>query len=218
MNKVNQKFNNMHFKKSIKKLFTFLTGQVHFPLFTRFRAKRESGHTLIELMVVITIIFILSSVTLYNYYSRRGEEALLLETQKVAQMIRRAQNLALSPQLGIDGTVLYLYPFGIYFNESQNQNIILFTDKNRDNLYSGLTEKTEELQLYKDVQISDLKIGLNDSNNLSIVYIPPDPSTKIFNLDGTTTGSSAKITVGLKNDLSKTRTIDVSLTGLVEVK
>lgn len=183
-----------------------------------FSYSAENGYTIIEMLAVLAIVAVLSTVILTNYTKNRQSEILLNETYKISQLIRRAQNLALSPQYG--GGVIN--GFGVYLLRN-NSNVILFANKDANNVYnSGVDEIKETLILNSMVKIpanSDPdKNGLNapigiNRTSLNILYIPPDPEVKI------TGGSTdAKIRIEIVGDASKFRTIEVNATGLVEVK
>lgn len=187
----------------------------------------ENGYTLIEMLAVITIISFLMGITLFNYSSHKNEETLILEAQKIAQLIRRSQNLALSPQLGGSST----NGFGIYTTTVVDDRLILFSDNDPittpvgDNKYSNTTtEKIEELLLSPLVKISVLQAPAGDGitldkTALNILYVPPDPTLTIFDNTSEIAGvTDALIAVSLVNDPTKRRIIKVNKAGLVEVQ
>lgn len=185
------------------------------------KLESQQGHTIAELMVVVTIIIVLSGISLYNYQIRKKSDILILETQKVAQTIRRAQNLALSPQVGgsnVNG-------FGVYIITTvAGGKITIFKDLNADYKYSsgesGESIEVEELILNSQVKISELESPsgtLIYDDTLNLLYIPPDPSVTIYNSSASTSASTAVISISLIDD-SQTKKIKVNLTGLVEVQ
>ena len=182
------------------------------------KLESQQGHTIAELMVVVTIIIVLSGISLYNYQIRKKSDILILETQKVAQTIRRAQNLALSPQVGgsnVNG-------FGVYIITTvAGGKITIFKDLNADYKYSsGESIEVEELILNSQVRISKLESPSGtwiSDNTLNLLYIPPDPSVTIYNSSASTSASTAVISISLIDD-SQTKKIKVNLTGLVEVE
>ena len=187
------------------------------------KLESQQGHTIAELMVVVTIIIVLSGISLYNYQIRKKSDILILETQKVAQTIRRAQNLALSPQVGgsnVNG-------FGVYIITTvAGGKITIFKDLNADYKYSsgesGESIEVEELILNSQVRISELELQWPDEiwpsdGTLNLLYIPPDPSVTIYNSSASTSASTAVISISLIDD-SQTKKIKVNLTGLVEVQ
>lgn len=195
----------------------------NFQLLTYFRASRQNGYTLIEMIVVVALTATMVGISMYNYFAHKKDEILIIETQKVAQMLRRAQNLSLSPQLG--GEIIN--GFGINVSTtSGGGTITLFKDIGSlpNYIYDGGNEKIEELNLDPNVKVSVLQAPLIDGDNttadettLNVLYIPPDPIVSIYNATGSTSASKAKIIIALIDD-SKLRSIEFNLTGLVEVK
>jgi len=164
----------------------------------------NKGFTLIELLVVTGIIVLFTALILPNY--RAGDQQLVLQraAYKLAQDLRRAQEMALSSQK-FDGEVPAGY--GIYLNKNQPNQYILFADLNGDQRYSGSSEKVEEIALEGIVVISDLSPKLTSA--LTIVFVPPDPSVAFYP-DAVT----ASITVAIK----EAKTIQVNKAGLIAVK
>lgn len=182
-----------------------------------FRIKSEKGYTLIEMLIVIAMVAILMGTTLYNYSRQRSSDVVLFETQKLAQYIRRAQNLALSPQLEggpVNG-------FGIYISRALN-TVTLFKDLNSNYLYDGGSEKIESFDLDQKVIMTGLQAPdtnpFPDESELNILYIPPDPTLRIFNNSTDTGASIGKITIAFAADTSKMRVINFNSVGLVEVQ
>lgn len=185
-------------------------------------ASNQKGHTLAELLVVVAIISLLSGISIYNYKVNEKRDALILETQKVAQMIRRAQNLSLSPQISNVGR-----NYGVHFNRSTN-TIILFgdndsADNNSDTIYDS-GEKIDELILDSKTKIKSMFAPTSDDpvNNRSfirIIFRPPDPITEIYNSEnGMAKRVDTTITISLKDDDTKFKKIFVNQASLVEIQ
>lgn len=203
-------------RKFKKQLLTFNFPNCASRLFF-IRIAKQSGYTLIEMLVVIAMASILMGTTLYNYSRQRSNDVVLFETQKLAQYIRRAQNLALSPQLEagpVNG-------FGIYVSRALN-TVTLFKDLNSNYLYDGGSEKIESFDLDQKVIVTGLQAPdsnpFPDESELNILYIPPDPTLRIFNNSTDTGASIGKITIAFAADTSKTRVINFNSVGLVEVQ
>lgn len=180
---------------------------------------RQKGYTLIEMLVVVFIISILMGTTLYNYSRQSNDEVLLFEAQKLAQFLRRAQNLALSPQ---SGGVL-ANGFGVRVSKATN-SVFLFRDVGAPpNYIYDTTEKIEELVLDSRIKVDFLLapvvVGGLSKSVINILYIPPDPVLKIYTEPALDTGANnAEITLVLKSDITKERKIGLNLVGLVEVR
>lgn len=131
----------------------------------------ESGFTLIEMLVVVSITALLSSVLII--YSRIGERQILLlrEQAKIVNMILKSKSLAL--QTYVTGEKVCGY--GVHFEEPRSA--ILFKDladdcSSSDNVYSGAGEDFEKLTM--DILLSFSAIDFTD-----ILFIPPDPQVKL---------------------------------------
>lgn len=190
-------------------------------LIAYFHTLRQKGYTLIEMMVVFSIIGILMGTTLYNYSRQSNDEVLLFEAQKLAQFLRRAQNLALSPQ---SSDVPPANGFGVRVSKATN-SIFLFSDKGvLPNYIYDPAEKIEELVLDPRISVGFIQApawGVSATNQsiINILYIPPDPVLKIYTEPAFDTGANnAEITLVLKSDITKERKIGLNLVGLVEVK
>jgi len=163
----------------------------------------QRAFTLIELMVVASIIIILSAVALLNYRSGESQFALQRSANKLAQDIRRAQEMAMSAK-EFGGTV----PeggYGINFQTTATSSYILFADLNDNGVFDS-GETIEKPSLEEGVRISNL----SPSSPLNVTFSPPDPTTNI-NLSDTL----AIITI--TNDI-QTKIIRVNKAGLIYVE
>ena len=130
-----------------------------------------SGFTLIEILVVVSITALLSSILIV--YSRVGERQILLfrEQAKIINMILKSKSLAL--QTYVTGEKICGY--GVHFEAPRS--VILFKDSaddcaTSDNIYSGAGEDFEKMKL--DNLIVFLELDFTD-----ILFIPPDPQVKL---------------------------------------
>ena len=145
----------------------------------------NKGFTLVELMVVTAIIVLLTAMTLPNYRAGSQQLALQRSAHKLAQDLRRAEELALSSQAFGDQTP---QGYGVYFNKSQSSRYILFADLDGNHQYSGLSdEKVEEITLEGKVVISGLSPEF--ASVLTIVFTPPDPSVYFYEDSNAVTAS-----------------------------
>lgn len=132
---------------------------------------KPKGFTLIEMLIVISIIIILTSITVPIYQGSKKQLAIQRAVNKLAQDIRRAEEMAMGVK-EFKGS----FPsggYGIYFNTPDRYT--LFADSNSNEQYDGAGELVEDIFFETGVQISQL----SPASPLTIVFIPPDPTTRI---------------------------------------
>jgi len=176
---------------------------------------KDRGFTIVEFLIVISIIGILSIIAFPNYRSTQQRLALQRSASKLAQDIRRSQEMAMSMKelsTGLPGG------YGIYINKNDSDCpdddcYHIYADIDDDERYD-LGEKIETIFLEKEVCIEGF---VPSSNNFSINFKPPDPTVKMKDQAGTDS-DAVNITVALKADLSKTKTIKVNEAGLIYVE
>lgn len=167
--------------------------------------KNDRGFTLVELLVVISIIAVISAIVFANY--RQGEKQFSLQRSayKLTQDIRRAQNMAMASR-EVGGAVPEGY--GIYLNTTNPTQYILFADEGNGLYGSGDTD-VETLGLEAGISIT----GLSPASPLTIVFYPPDPTVLI---SGNTEINSASITLNYGGGSGKT--VSVNKVGLIEAQ
>jgi len=186
--------------------------------------RNGGGFTLIEIIVVTGIIIFLSAIVLLNYRAGESQLALQRSVHKLAQDIRRAQEMAMSAKEITGPTGRRIVPvggYGIFFRVLPNPpyyEIILFADCNNDQRYTlgkvcgtapnKFSEKIKNLNLESGVKMSNL----SPSSPLHITFKPPDPAISISG------GNLAVITLSLETDPTKTKTIRVNKAGLIYVE
>lgn len=130
----------------------------------------DRAFTLIEILIVTVIIGVITSIVVLNYGRDKEQFALQRSAYKLAQDIRRAQEMAMSGK-EFQGEV----PrggYGVYFTIDEPTHYILFADINEDRQYSA-GELVEDISLEKRIKIGELS-----SSPLNIVFIPPDPTVR----------------------------------------
>ena len=138
----------------------------------QYKLNNKFGFSLIELMTVIAIIGIMTSIAVPYYTQNRDSKALSFGMEQIVSDIRMVQNYAYSI-LETGGS----YPsggYGVNFLVDSNEYII-FADKDGDMEYSGVNEKVSLVKLSRGVKIVSLKInGTEDSNGeINLVFTPP---------------------------------------------
>ena len=209
--------------------------------FSYFRG-REKGITLVEIVVAIFIITLFSLIMISDFPKIMKRFALSRATYKLAQDLRRVEDLGLS---GIKITDKYkvlvtgVNGYGIYINPTYTQYAI-YADIGAEPLnrqrYSGIPDITDlsarcDQQdnpvndcIIETVDISKENSSLfiatpiinTSSNNISINFSPPDPITKIDGLSAP--HSEIGIVLGISTDSSITRKVFVNTSGLIRVE
>lgn len=182
---------------------------------------QKKGFTLVELLVVIALIVFITGLTLINL--RTGADILVLEraAHRVAQDMRRTMEFTLRSQAFADcGGSDTLAGYGIRFNSAQPNCYLIYAECNDNATYQGVEcdgtgsgpdKAVEAIELEKGVQIQ----SINPSPKFNILFIPPDPEILINNKK--TPGTQAVVTLELENDATKTRTVTISIKGVVDI-
>jgi len=161
--------------------------------------RRKAGFTLVEMLVVIFVIGVISTLIFSNYRTGHKKYTLQRARQEVINHLRLAQDMSLTG-LEFNNQVL---SFGLYFQLNKNY-YILFADLDGGFDYDGTSEDLIKVDLPTDVKISALS-----ASPLTIIFAPPEG--KVY-INGSSTGS-ANITLEIS---SLTRTIQISSEGVID--
>jgi len=163
--------------------------------------------SLIELLVITSIILILTALILPNY--RLGDKNLALQrsASKLSQDLRMAQEMAMSAK-EVSGAV----PdgFGIYFDISSPFSYILFADKDNSHARNAGDADLETISLESNIIISNL----SPASSFSVLFVPPDPTVWI---SGLSSGTAGRITLSIKNELTN-KIISANNAGLIYIE
>src|SRR4030042_4251546 len=96
--------------------------------------RKGAGFTMVEMLVVIFIIGIISSILIVNWRRNENQYQLQRAAYGLAQSIRKAQEMALngSKHTGVMPNKAY----GVHFYNGQNYYRI-FSDQNNNNTYQS---------------------------------------------------------------------------------
>ena len=187
------------------------------------KSRLQKGLMLSEVLIVVAIILVLTSVVMVNY--REGQKGVILEraAHKLAQDIRAAQEMALSGKdcCGVNTPQGY----GVYFsiNPPPVLKYILYADilptGSGNEYYSGNQEKLEDIELGTGVFLKEIKKDISSYTRISINFKPPDPTIKIKEHSGDVGMEKVELTIALETDPSgQTKTILVNKLGLIEIR
>jgi prepilin-type N-terminal cleavage/methylation domain-containing protein len=172
---------------------------------------KSKGFTLIELLVVISIITLLTSISFF-YYQGGGKNLTLFRAAfKLAQDIRRAQEMAISTRKCCGG--INPAGYGIYLKQG-DEYYLLYADTNPPTIgnekYDSGDAEIETIYFEKGIYIKSI-----NPSPLSINFKPPDPKIRIG--DGFEQ-NEVSIIVALKEDPTKVKTVKVNKFGLIYVE
>ncbi|PIV45837.1 MAG: hypothetical protein CO144_01940 [Candidatus Nealsonbacteria bacterium CG_4_9_14_3_um_filter_35_11] len=195
--------------------------------------KMEKGFSLIELLVVVAVIVILSTLV-FSDYSKGGKKmALERAAQRLSQDIRKTQEMAMSayqPSDICNGTPGNLKGFGIHFDESSGneKKYIIFAECNDtepnydydgdgpDDVKEGWSVDIEKGIKISDIEKDDLSNGSTYPTTLSVVSIPPDPTIYIAS---SSSGYEAIITLCIEDSCATNyKKIKVNNAGRIKVE
>jgi len=178
---------------------------------------QQAGFSLAELLVVMFIISLLSSMVLANHRAGQRQYALFQATQQLVSDLRKAQNMAMSG-VGI-GEVegepgKYYCGYGIENNyTARPTSYRFFLDKSPNCLTSNNIYDSNDVLLETVNLPNRIKIKVTTpSPPLDVLFRPPDPTTYIKNNQGV--GISGTITLEIEGT-SSTKTITVTTAGLI---
>ncbi len=190
--------------------------------FFKFKVK-NNGFTVIELLVVISIIVAFFLVAVPNFYKIKLQLSLSRVAYKFSQDVRRAQNMALTKsryydpstkvEQSVDG-----YGIDVDLSALGSKKYIMYADKSPGNQqYDSLDYIVETI----DFSSADPGIIIKEVDNVigksaSINFNSSDLNTNIFQL--LSLQNSATVVFALESDPAITKSVLVNTSGLVEVK
>ena len=129
--------------------------------------KRSPGFTLIEIMLVVVIIVVLAIIGILNFGGVRTTEDLRLETNKIVNILRDAENRSMSQENGMQWAVDFENPSdvgGYYYLYSISS--------------SGATSSDTIVMLSSGIKFADPVTGSNTSVDFSpITGLPVNSAT-----------------------------------------
>lgn len=158
--------------------------------------RKQSGFTLVELMVIIFISVMMTVLTLVNFSGARGQYKAEQTARQLVSDLRRVQNMALAGKVAMSGVAR---GYGVYI-ESASRYILFY------NTDFSVVYDTASI----DMQVVNLNSVALNSISKNIFFVPPDPTVYI---DGVSP-ASLSVTVS-SNGLSKI--VLVNTTGNIDI-
>src|SRR3989344_1958347 len=182
----------------------------------------KRGFTIIEMLVVISIITILPVVVVANFPAIKSQFALSRTAHRFAQDVRRVQDMAISAVTYTDsfGVTRTVSGYGIYINlvTPGNTQYIVYGDNNEqspgDKRYNVGDYSVQTINFGASEPGIVIKEMINiDGTAASINFSPPNPDTTITPLSQAQ--SQIMVVFAIATDLSKTRTVLINSSGLI---
>jgi prepilin-type N-terminal cleavage/methylation domain-containing protein len=136
------------------------------------KKQKNKGFTLVELLVVIFVIGLISSLLVVNWRNNEQQYLIRRMAQEVVLNIRKTQNMALNSLKYQEGVPPY---YGLYFTQASSSYEI-FADKNGNNEYDSDTDiLVDTINIIQGAEISSLSGG----TTLNLTFSIPDGFTRI---------------------------------------
>lgn len=155
------------------------------------RRRKDSGTTIIELVLVIGMIAILATVFLVNLQGRKGKTELTTTTQQIAALLREAQSRSVAQSSGTS--------WGVHFENST-------TTASFYALFNGTYSTSSRIGYYRlpaTVNYSTSSLASGASKEVTFTQITG------------TASASTSITIFSVTDMSQSSTISVASSGAV---
>lgn len=185
----------------------------------------NKGFTIIELLIVIAIIIVLPAIVVSNFPQIKNQFALSRSVYKLAQDIRIVQNMSLSSMSYKDSFNL-LRPvagYGIYIdvNALGNKKYILYADNSDSGSGNQQYDNLDYVVSVIDFRTSEQGVIIKEishvyGNTASVNFGLQDGDVTISDINQGE--NSISIVLGLEGDITKTRSVLVNTSGLIEVK
>ena len=185
-------------------------------------SRKNRGFTIIEMLVVISIVVIFPTIVIANFPQIRLQFALSQATHRFAQDVRKTQDMVLSSKRYYDafGIEQAVSGYGVYvdMDDLGNKKYIIYADvQPGNNEYDALDYVVESADFTLDQRGVIIKeINKVFGNNVSINFDPPNPDTTITQLNPGET--EVEVVFALESDEQSTRSVVINQSGLVEVK
>jgi prepilin-type N-terminal cleavage/methylation domain-containing protein len=188
--------------------------------------KIESGFTLVELLVTISIFVVMTSILLIKYGNFSQGTLLTNLAYDVALTIRTAQTYGVSVQGQTSGGIPdFTYAYGVHFDKStgSNQQIILFVDLDKNGVYDT-GETVSVYNIKRGAKIAGFCVSItgicsaidSNINYVDISFLRPNPDAGICYNEINCNQQYLKIFVQSGDDNS-VRSVTIRRTGQISI-
>lgn len=185
---------------------------------------KKNGFSLIESIVVISVIMILTAGVFINYRQGQNQMNLQRTGYKIATALRKVQTTAGlmdttccpgSPAVCTYGSS-YKYSYGLYFETVTASKYRFFADCNGNGRYDGAV--TDHLLETADLEpniVIDKMNGGTTLTYINFVFLPPEPYGSFID-SAAANLSPASISVKV-NGTTSSRVIQVNRAGMIDL-
>ena len=200
-----------------------------------FKIQKNNGMTYVEIIVVLSIFFVMTSIILFNYREFQAKVDIKNFASDVASKVVEAQKSSLAGKLPPSShqpanPTTWKPSYGVYFDTTERKQFIYFTDISVINaLYDGSLscsdsdECLDRITITKNNSISGLKVFGNNCpadanvNNLTIVFKRPNYRAIMTSSPPCSNISHAQIIVASPQSATTTANINIYPSGRIQV-
>ena len=185
----------------------------------------QKGFTVLELLVVVTIMAIITSIVLFNNRDLNSSILVSNTAYEMNLLIREAQAYGLGVRGTGDTANAFSYAQGVYFDLSTPDKVILFSDKDGNGTFTA--NSNEEIQVYMlDSKRAGTILSICKPSGtgacdalgvaVSVLFKRPNPES-IFKTSNGSTNGPVVINTGFAGSQGMCRSIIIQKTGAVQV-
>jgi prepilin-type N-terminal cleavage/methylation domain-containing protein len=187
------------------------------------KLQKNKGMSYVELIVVLSIFAVLSTVVVYNYGIFQDKVDMKSLASDIALKIVEAQKASLDGKFPPDPAPAGTWKpsYGVHFDSApaNAKQFVYFVNRDGNTLYPiyGSDELLETFTITKGNIIQSITVnGCSASPTMTVFFKRPDPGAKIVSsASGCNAGSSATITI--QSPKGSQATITVYSSGRVQV-
>lgn len=191
---------------------------------SKYSPRVSRGFTLIELIVVIAIFTVITSVVLAKYNTYNSSAPFANASEDIVLSLRQAQVYGVGVKRSAGGCVggNFECPYGVYFSNSSTErsDLIIFADANGNRVYD-LGEEVERISWKNTIQLGTICLdSICTFTKSNITFRRPDPSAFINDSISTVETSSVYdlATIALNNTVTgATSVVTISKAGQISI-
>ncbi len=185
-----------------------------------FKKQKKRGFTLVEILIVVTMIAIISAIVWLNHNRLDRQLGFERSVSAVAQEIRGALEMTLAASFDENEGTEFKGGYGVFFPEEESYYIV-FADRENTKTYNEPLDKIKRVDFEGPKHLEKTKItnvSFNEGCNpppthYSVLFLSPDP--EIF-IGGENKCSHMEITIEHEDLLEKVGKVIVNRGGLIE--